>query len=219
MTELVSFSGIDGAGKSTQIESLSRRMKEKGRSVRIIRFWDDITTLKKLREATGHRIFKGDKGVGSPERPINRRDKNVQSWPMTVVRLGIYALDAFSLRTAAQKARRSGTDLVIFDRYIYDELSNLPLSNRVIRVYVWLILMLVPVPEISYLIDADPAMARVRKPEYPIDFLYTSRDSYLTLAGIVREITVIEPSQIQEVELAIWKHTRERLLVDFTTED
>ena len=63
-TQLISFSGIDGAGKSTQIEALCDRLKQDGRHVRIIRFWDDIASLTRFREAAGHTIFKGDKGVG-----------------------------------------------------------------------------------------------------------------------------------------------------------
>ena len=86
-TNFVSFSGIDGAGKSTQIEALCARLREDGLRVHTIRFWDEIARLKGIRETAGHKVFKGDKGVGSPEAPINRRDKNVRSWFMTGVRL------------------------------------------------------------------------------------------------------------------------------------
>ena len=86
----VSFSGMDGAGKSTQIASLRARMEEAGLRVRIVTFWDDVARLTHLREVSGHKIFKGDKGIGSPERPINRRDKNVRSWKMTLVRYFLY---------------------------------------------------------------------------------------------------------------------------------
>ena len=79
----VSFSGMDGAGKSTQIQSLRTRLMEAGLRVSLITFWDDIARLTHLREVSGHTLFKGDKGVGSPDAPINRRDKNVRSAPMT----------------------------------------------------------------------------------------------------------------------------------------
>ena len=82
-TNFVSFSGIDGSGKSTQIDALCGRLEQDGRHVVLIRFWDDIAKLTGLRETAGHRIFKGDKGIGHPSAPINRRDKNVKSWPMT----------------------------------------------------------------------------------------------------------------------------------------
>src|ERR1700744_521428 len=124
-TRLISFSGIDGAGKSTQIQALRSRIQEAGLRVLLITFWDDVARLTRLREVTGHTLFKGDKGVGTPAAPIVRRDKNVRSRLMTVVRLGLYFLDAVSLRIVIQRALRTPADLVICDRYIYDELANL----------------------------------------------------------------------------------------------
>ena len=93
-TNFVSFSGIDGAGKSTQIDALCARLRQEGLRVETVKFWDDIARLKGIRETTGHKVFKGDKGVGSPDAPINRKDKNVQSWTMTSVRFFIYFVDA-----------------------------------------------------------------------------------------------------------------------------
>jgi thymidylate kinase len=210
-TVLVSFSGIDGAGKSTQIEALCESCKEAGLHVRQVRFWDDIARLTRLREESGHRLFGGDKGVGSPTAPINRRDKNVTSWPMTCVRLFIYFIDALSTRRAVKIASRSSADLVIFDRYTYDELANLTLSNPAIRLYVRFIMILVPRPHISYILDADPMKARTRKPEYPIDFLHTNRRSYLALSDLIGGMTVIPPMPINAVKNAILEHARKEL--------
>src|SRR5579863_434342 len=142
-TIFVSFSGIDGAGKSTQIENLAMHLRQDGLRVHVVRFWDDVARLKGIRETSGQKIFKGDKGVGSPEAPINRRDKNVQSGLMTCVRLLLYLVDALSVRFTAKRLLTSGFDLVIFDRYTYDELANLNLRNPVIRAYVRLVMVLV----------------------------------------------------------------------------
>jgi thymidylate kinase len=207
----VSFSGIDGAGKGTQIKSLCTWLKEDGRKVLVIRFWDDIARLTKLRESTGHRLFKGDSGIGTPATPINRKDKNVQSSMMTGIRMLLYFVDALSLRAAVRKALRSNVDLVIFDRYIYDELANLPLHNSAIRMYVHLINRLVPKPKISYFLDADPVMARERKPEYPLEFLYINRQSFLELGDLIGGITVIPPMPIHEVKRVIFRHAFERM--------
>jgi thymidylate kinase len=210
-TRLVSFSGIDGAGKSTQIEALRSHLEEQNLRVRIVRFWDDIAQLTWLRETTGHKVFKGDKGIGSPDAPINRRDKNVSSFPMTVVRLFIYFIDAVSVRLAVRKALRSGANLVIFDRYIFDELANLTLSNPLIRAYVRLAMILCRMPDISYFLDADPVKARARKPEYPLEFLYRNRQAYLTLSEMIGGITVIAPMPIQQVKLAVLAHADQKL--------
>lgn len=212
-TYLVSFSGIDGAGKSTQIAALRSRLEERGLKILLVSFWDDIARLTGLREATGHRIFKGEKGVGTPSAPINRRDKNVTAWPMTAVRLFLYFIDAISVRLAVGKAANSGADLVILDRYIFDELANLKLRNPAIRAYVRLIMKLVPKPDISYLLDADPVKARARKPEYPLEFLHTNRQSYLAMSDLVGGMTVIAAMPVHEVKRIVLRHALEELSI------
>jgi len=218
-TRFLSFSGIDGSGKSTQIKALCARLKQDGLRVQLISFWDDVARLTGLREATGHRIFKGDKGVGAPAAPINRRDKNVTSWPMTGVRLFLYFVDAVSVRFVVRKALRSGADLVIFDRYIYDEFANLTLHNPLIRAYVRLIMKIVPKPRISYLLDADPVKARARKPEYPLEFLHSNRQSYLTLSDLVGGMTMIPPMPIEEVKREVLYHAQKELSFEANQRD
>lgn len=192
-----SFSGIDGAGKTTQIGNLVAFLQQHGMQVRVIRFWDDIATFTRLREGAGHKLFKGDKGIGSPEAPINRRDKNVRGWPMACVRLFLYLSDAISLRHIFKKALRSNMDFIIFDRYTYDELANLDLNNPVLRLYARLVMLLVPGPDISFLLDADPEAARARKPEYPLEFIRINRQAYLRLAQITGGFTIIAPNELK----------------------
>jgi thymidylate kinase len=207
----VSFSGIDGAGKSSQIQALRTMAMAAGLRVLVVPFWDDVATLTQLRETAGHAIFKGEKGVGSPEAPINRRDKNVQSRLMTGVRLGLYLLDSISLRCVVNRALKSHADLIIFDRYAYDELANLDLRNAAARAYARLIMRLVPRPDISYLLDADPVQARARKPEYPVEFLHASRASYLYLSRLLGGITVIPALPIEEVECRVLRQASMQL--------
>ncbi len=207
---LVSFSGIDGSGKSTQIEALRTWLKGNGLRVHLVTFWDDVARLKGVREASGHALFKGEKGIGSPSRPINRRDKNVRAWYMTMVRFGLYLVDAISLRNVVKRAQQSDANVVIFDRYHYDELANLGMGSRIVRAYVRLILWLVPPPNIAFLLDADPVLARARKPEYPVDFLQTSRTSYLNLARLAG-MTVIAPQPIEDVEREISRRVLDEL--------
>jgi thymidylate kinase len=207
----VSFSGVDGAGKSTQIEALRTAAEAAGLRVHQVRFWDDIACLTGLRETSGHRIFKGDKGIGSPDRPINRRDKNVRSWPMACVRLFLYSLDAVSTRIVVSKARRSGADLVIFDRYIYDELANLTLSNPLMRAFTRLVMAVVPRLAVNYVLDADPVQARARKPEYPLEFIYVNRQAYFDLSRLIGGMTIIPPGPIEEVKREVLHHAEQAL--------
>lgn len=199
----VSFSGVDGAGKSTQIERLAGQLKARGVRVRVLRFWDDIATLTRLREDAGHKVFKGDKGVGSPDAPVNRRDKNVNGWPMTCIRLFLYLLDALSLRRIFKRALAEEVDVVVFDRYTFDELANLDLSRRSFRAYARFLLWLVPKPDFSFFLDAGPEAARARKPEYPLEFIRYNRENYLKLAKPFGWLTVIPPGEIDAVHLEV----------------
>jgi thymidylate kinase len=207
---LLSFSGIDGSGKSTQIEALRTRLNEMGLRVWLVTFWEDVARFKGIREVSGHTLFKGEKGVGTPVRPINRRDKNVRAWYMTAVRFGLYSVDAISLRMVVRKALRADADVVIFDRYHYDELANLDLRSRIARAYVRRLLSLVPQPDIRFLLDADPIQARARKPEYPVDFLHTNRASYLVL-GALAGMTIIAPQAVEDVSREILERVLKEL--------
>ncbi len=194
----VSFSGIDGAGKSTQIEALRERLLQSGFRVSMLAFWDDVSMLTGVREFSGHTLFKGEKGVGSPDKPVNRRDKNVRSWYMTTVRFFLYFLDALSLCTVVAKQRRSGADVIIFDRYLHDELANLNLQRGISRVYARFLLAITPQPDIAYLLDADPEQARKRKPEYPVEFLHQNRATYLLLSKMGGQMTIIPPLPVAD---------------------
>ncbi len=212
--KIVSFSGMDGAGKSTQIKSLHVYMEEAGFRVRLITFWDDVASFTRMREVAGHKLFNGDKGVGTPAAPINRRDKNVRSWLMSLIRLGMYFVDAVSLRIVLKKALHSNADFIICDRYIYDELANLTLHNSAVRIYARFIMKIAPRPNISYLLDADPVQARARKPEYPVEFLYICRASYLTLSNLVAGgMTIIPPMPVQDVEQLVFQYANDLLIL------
>lgn len=198
--KIVSFSGIDGAGKSTQIGALETRLSELGLRSTLLTFWDDVVVLSGFRELISHKAFGGDEGVGRPEKPIRRRDKNVTSMHVIAARLFLYFLDAVYLRFFCLKLRKTEADVVIFDRYIYDELANLPLHHWIARWYVRLILNIVPEPDMAYLVDADPAAARARKPEYPLEFLRQNRERYLALSSLAGNMTVIEPLSVEAAE-------------------
>ncbi len=196
---LVSFSGIDGAGKSTQIENLHSHLSAAGFQVWRLAFWDDVAVLRRFREFSRSALLKGDAGVGSPDQPVNRRDKNVQTWYMNAFRFFLYSLDAIWLNVVVRKALRPQTGVVIFDRYLHDELANLPLRSRFTRSYVRLMLKCAPQPDVAYLLDADPVQARERKPEYPLDFVQSNRAAYLALNELSGSMTVIAPGTTDEV--------------------
>jgi thymidylate kinase len=200
---LISFSGLDGAGKSTQIDGITELLENRGYRVRRLAFWDNVVVLTRYREGFVHRVFRSEQGIGAPGRPVNRRDKNVRAWHLTLARHLLYLLDAAHLCWIVMRERRARPDAIIMDRYIYDELANLPLRNPLSRGFVRAVALLVPLPDIAFLLDADPEAARARKPEYPVDFMRECRRWYYELAAILGTMTIVPPLPLSEAKAEV----------------
>jgi thymidylate kinase len=208
---LISFSGVDGSGKSTQIESLRSALQAAGLKTTLLAFWDNVVVGVKYREGFVHKVYKSERGIGAPGKPVNRRDKNVRGWHLTLARHFLYLLDAVHLRSVVARAKRTGVDVVILDRYIYDELSNLNLSNSLSRSFIRFVHRFVPRPDIAYLLDADPVAAYARKPEYPVDFMKKCRRAYFELAGILKTMTIIPALDLPEAKYAVLRAAEREL--------
>src|SRR5262249_55484670 len=139
------------------------------------------------------------------------RDKNVKAWYVDLMRLLFYLLDAISLRFIAGGLRVANADVVIFDRYIYDELANLPLERNYARSYTRFLLNLAPAPDVAYILDATPDEARRRKPEYPVEFLHKNRAAYLEFSKLINTVQVIAPSAANEMHFRIMENLIRRL--------
>lgn len=199
---LISFSGMDGSGKSTQIEALCCQLVDAGIPVMRLAFWDHVAGLSKWRAEFSHKFLKSDGRVGEPGKPARRNDKNNRAWYLIWARSVLYLLDAFNLRRVVGRAKKSDARVIIFDRYIYDQLATLPLERAAVRTYARWVLSFVPKPDVAYLLDAEPEVARKRKPEYPVDFLHKYRNSYLRLRDIA-DLAVIEPQSQADSQAAI----------------
>lgn len=204
---LVSFSGVDGSGKSTQIENLLVALHDHGLKTRKLAFWDDVVVGVRYREGFVHQVYKSERGIGAPGKPVNRRDKNMRGWHLAWARHFLYLLDALQLcRVVARERRRQGVvpvDVMVFDRYIYDELANLNLKNPLSRLFVRFVHRFIPRPDIAYLLDAEPAAARARKPEYPVDFMVQCRQAYFDLAAHLGTMTVLPAMPLSETKQAV----------------
>ena len=208
---LISFSGVDGSGKSTQIENLRATIEASGLSSRLLAFWDNVVVGVKYREGFVHKVYKSERGIGAPGKPVDRRDKNMRGWYLTLARHLLYLLDAINLCRVVAREKKTGADVVILDRYIYDELSNLNLRNPLSRTFVRFVHAFVPKPNIAYLLDADPGTAHERKPEYPLEFTEECCRAYVELANLLGTLTIIPASSLPEAKAAVLQAAQARL--------
>lgn len=208
---LISFSGVDGSGKSTQIENLRIALHSAGMTTRLLAFWDHVVVGAKYREGFVHKIYKSERGVGAPGRPVSRRDKNMRGWHLTLARHVLYLLDALNLRRVIKREKMAGADVIILDRFIYDELSNLNLASGFSRTFARFVYALAPKPDIAFLLDADPSKARERKPEYPLEFMELCRRAYFELANLLATFTIIPALDLPESKAAVLKMAEDKL--------
>jgi thymidylate kinase len=201
---ILTFSGIDGAGKTTQIECISAHLVRQGYRVARMSFWDDVAFMSKLRADVSLTVLQKQR---TPRHAGTlRNDKNVRTWYWTLVRAIFYLLDALRLRRVVSQLRTGENDFVIFDRYLYDQLAQFHSRRWPARAYIRLLVGLAPKPEFAFVLDALPGEAFARKPEYPLAFMYGYRRAFLGLCEFVPRLVVIAPSSVENVRKVILQY-------------
>jgi len=201
---IVTFSGIDGAGKTTQIDRVSGYLSDHGYRVARASFWDDVAFLSKLRAGASLAVFQKQQTPSKGH--VLRNDKNVLAWYLTLARCVLYLFDALSLSRIVSRWRNRDFDFIIFDRYLYDQLAQIRSRRWIARTYARLLIYLAPKPEFPFILDACPDEAFARKPEYPLHFLYSYRSAYLRLRALVPRLVIIPPSTVENTEREILNH-------------
>ncbi len=203
---LISFSGIDGAGKTTQIEQLTASLRELGFRVLRLSFWDDVAVWSKLRAGVGGEVSPNDSKTRGENSFVSRNNKHVRKWYLTWARSGMYVLDVLRLRGLLVKKPITDADVVIFDRYVYDQIANIDSRSAAARIYRKFVLKQTPVPELAFIIDASPDAAFARKPEYPLEFVHRNRQNFLRLREIAPELIVVAEGRPESVTSEIYLH-------------
>jgi thymidylate kinase len=208
---LITFSGIDGAGKTTQIDHLASFLQQKNLRVLQFSFWDDVAVWSNMRAGVGQKTIDQkaiDQGTAQlPEHSFSpKNNKHIRKWYLTAARSGFYTLDTVSLRHLLASERVRNSDVVIFDRYIYDQIANIYSSSPSALIYNRILLNAAPTPDLPFIVDASPDVAFARKPEYPLEFVQRNRENFLSLRQLVPQLIVVSGSSVEEVENQIHRH-------------
>lgn len=167
---VVSFSGIDGSGKTAHARALvdAFRLCE----LRADYFWarGGSTGLPRLAAGLKRRFLKEDHEATGADAIVRRRRKLANP----LVRwgwVGLVCLDQLLTAWGRIWLPASLGRVVVADRYAYDTAvevgQSLPPDDRVGRILVRLMVRLVPRPHRAFVLDLDAELARGRKPDEP----------------------------------------------------
>ena len=212
---LITFSGIDGAGKTTQIDGVFSSLQQRGLRVVKLSFWDDVAVWSKMRTGVGY--LRDRIRTCAPTRPRSfspKNNKHVRKWYLTAARSGFYVLDVARLHRVLSGVR--SFDVVIFDRYVYDQIANIYSQSFAGRTYARFLLQQTPQPDLAFVIDASPDAAFARKPEYPLEFMHRNRQQFLNLRELAPHLIVIPEGGVEDVRSEINFHIERSRLAKHT---
>jgi thymidylate kinase len=203
---LITFSGLDGAGKSTLVRWLQQTLERQNQRVVVFHMNDHVGVyayLRQLRDQLGGAPPRSGGGGGAL-----RRMRDALLWGK-VLRRVIYPLDLLlflAYRLYHESFRRR---VVIMDRYFYDTLVDVADGRHwgVLR----LLQRLTPTPDVAVLLDVGPEESYARKRDYPVEYLRHRWLAYRTVFPWVRGALVIRNDDLHAAQQAVARLVGERL--------
>lgn len=161
----ITISGVDGSGKSTQLELLRRHLEAQGKQVAYFHAVEFSLANRIARFLKGERTFE----------PGKDRAVTSASWISVIVREKFLFCDFLRFRLLRRRLARQGFDYLLSDRSFYDSLVNLVyLSDAwITRACMRSLFLFLPRADTAiYLdLDAETILSRERVPEQGSDYL------------------------------------------------
>lgn len=188
---LITFSGLDGAGKSTLIEFLSATLEGQRHSVVVLHLNDQVGVYASLR-ALRDRVLGRRPDLLAPGAPDPRSQKLTRPaprglrglllrlrtaivWNKSFRRL-LYPIDLFIFLCYRAYVEKAKGRVLIMDRYFYDTLVDV--SNGRERLWTRMLERMTPEPTVPVFLDITPEESFRRKGEFTVEYLRRRSDAY-----------------------------------------
>ncbi len=217
---LVTFSGLDGAGKSTLIDRLKGALEARGHRVAVFHINDHIGLYAYARAVrdrllgSPHPNGNGNGNSAAPSadprgmRRVVRAVRNTVLWSK-VLRRWIYPFDLLVFLVYRFAIEILGRRVLIMDRYFYDTLVDVADGRR----WHWLRLLerVTPTPDVPFLLDISPEESFARKGEYSVPYLARRAHAYRHVFPWVRRGIVLHNGDLNATSAAVERAVLDRL--------
>lgn len=176
---LISFSGIDGSGKSTQVKLLSKQLKSKGNKVYVTEIMFGYFLLKPL-----IKFFRS--ATGSPKKGPVTRNRNLlfKMWFVPAF-IDIWLGHIFRIRHLTFKH-----DYVLADRFYSDIWANLLYYGYIPEWGFNSLVRFLPRADMALVFDVDPKNVRKREDDFPLSYYQEQSKIYKRLSKLLN-LTVV----------------------------
>lgn len=159
--QLITISGVDGSGKSTQLTLLKNKLEQDGHKV----FYFHAIEFSSANKIA--RILKGKKEFVAGEEKATTQ----ASWSSRQLRKVFLVIDIFRFKMLIKKLFNEQYDYVVSDRYFYDSVINILYLSHA-NTTLWFE-RFIPKPDKAFYmqITAEDIMQRTRIPEQGVEYL------------------------------------------------
>lgn len=167
MIKLIAISGLDGSGKSTQVEILTSYLENQGKKV----FYFHATQFSIANKCA-------NRG------PSSTKSVAKANWLQIQLRKIALAIDLWRFNKLYKNLEKDGYDYILSDRYFYDTLVNIAyLENKHLKIKNWKLIenLKLKIKSCLYIyLQTDPKkiMSRERKPDQGMAYLEKKKDLY-----------------------------------------
>lgn len=201
----VSFSGLDGAGKTRQIDALVANLPQAKGELTVVwvpfRIWPE-PILMRLPASFRSRLGPRRSTIGTATMPGSDRPRDAPAEPRWERKLLWTIIGAIAAISAGWSLRRRlskiSASVVILDRYRLDSIVKLQYwyPDVPARMISWLVMGLAPAPDAEFLLRVGPDVAYSRKPEqWSVEALGRQADLYEQLAQAYSSVVVFDAHQ------------------------
>jgi thymidylate kinase len=161
--KLITLSGVDGSGKSTQLTLLKEKLEQEGQRVFYFHAVEFSLANRLARRLKGHKNFT----------PGSEKATTQASWFSLQLRKVFLFIDIIRFRSLKKKLERQNYGYLISDRYFYDSVVNILYLDKKSNASLPWIEKHIPKPDYAFYMDIHPKdiLKRERVPEQGMIYL------------------------------------------------